>query len=195
MFEQFWQFTDQYVLFSKQEKNIIKDYLTLKTFPKQTTLVDLGKVSQEVYFILKGCLRFYYITDDGREITGFVFQENMFAGSHDSFFNQVPSLQILETIEASEVLTLSFSGLSELYRKVPKMNEFVRKLLQHRFSVAQTVVASLIINKPEERYRQIIEQQPDLVNRIPLHVLATYIGITPVSLSRIRARKPKKKSS
>ena len=192
MFEQFWQFTDQYVLFSKQEKNTIKGYLTIKTFPKQTTLVDLGTVSQEVYFILKGCLRFYYITDDGREITGFVFQENMFAGSHDSFFNQVPSLQIVETIEASEVLTLSFSGLSELYRKVPKMNEFVRKLLQHRFSVAQTVVASLIINKPEERYRKIIEQQPDLVNRIPLHVLATYIGITPVSLSRIRARKPKK---
>jgi CRP-like cAMP-binding protein len=191
---QFWAFTDRYVLFSEQEKDCIRPHLKLKELPKQTTLVDLEAVSKEVFFIIKGCLRYYYLTDDGREITGFIFQENMFAGSHHSFFSQVPSTQILESIETTTVLSLSYTSLMDLYRLVPKMNELVRKILEHRFAFAQSVIASLIINKPEERYRQLLEQQPELVHRVPLHILATYIGITPVSLSRIRARKTKKNS-
>ena len=190
--DQFWAFTDRYVLFSAQEKNSIKHYLKLKELPKHKILVDFGSISKEVFFIIKGCLRYYYLTDDGREITGFIFQENMFAGSHNSFFSQVPSIQILESIETSMVYSLSYSDLMDLYRLVPKMNELVRKILEHRFAFAQSVIASLIINKPEERYRQLLEQQPELVHRVPLHILATYIGITPVSLSRIRARKTKK---
>ncbi|BDS12120.1 Crp/Fnr family transcriptional regulator [Aureispira anguillae] len=191
-FEQLWTFMDQYVLFSKQEKAIIQPYFIQKKFNKQNRLVDLGSISKEVFFIVEGCLRYYYITEDGREITGFIFQENMFAGSHNSFFNQVPSSQVLETIEASTVLSLNYTALMELYQKVPKMNELVRKILEHRFAFAQSVIASLITNKPEERYRQLIQQQPNLVHRVPLHILATYLGITPVSLSRIRARKAKK---
>lgn len=190
--QQFWAFTDRYVLFSEQEKNSIKPYLKLKEIPKHTVLVDLETVSKEIFFIVKGCLRYYYLTDDGREVTGFIFQENMFAGSHNSFFSQVPSTQILESIETSTVYSLHYSDLIDLYRLVPKMNELVRKILEHRFSFAQSVIASLIINKPEERYRQLLEHQPELVHRVPLHILATYIGITPVSLSRIRARKTKK---
>jgi CRP-like cAMP-binding protein len=190
--KEFWKFTDRYVLFSQQEKAIIQEYLTPKFLPKNHLLVDLGDISKEIYFIIKGCLRYYYITDNGREVTGFIFQEQMMSGSHNSFFSQVPSSQILETIEYSEVLVLGYTGLIELYQKVPKMNELVRKILEHRFSFAQSVIASLIINKPEERYRQLLKQQPGLINRVPLHILATYIGITPVSLSRIRARKLKK---
>lgn len=137
-------------------------------------------------------MRYYYLTEDGREITGFIFQENMFAGSHSSFFNQIPSEQILETIEYTTVLALSYTSLMTLYQTVPKMNELVRKILEHRFAYAQSVIAALITHKPEKRYQKLLEQQPDLVNRVPLHILATYIGITPVSLSRIRARKQKK---
>lgn len=190
--EQFWKFTDCYVLFSKQEKKLIAPYFKAKDIPKNSTLVDLGDLSRELFFILKGCLRYYYLTEDGREITGFIFQENMFAGSHNSFFSQIPSTQILESIEESSVLTINYTGLMDLYRLVPKMNELVRKILEHRFAFAQSVIASLIINKPEERYRQLLKQQPELVHRVPLNILATYIGITPVSLSRIRARKIKK---
>lgn len=192
LLNQFWKFTDRYVLFSEQEKGLIAPYLKPKELSKSSILVDLGEVSKEVFFILKGCLRYYYLTDDGREITGFIFQENMFAGSHNSFFSQVPSTQVLETIEATSVLTINYTDLMDLYRLVPKMNELVRKILEHRFAFAQSVIASLIINKPEERYRQLLKQQPELVHRVPLHILATYIGITPVSLSRIRARKTKK---
>ena len=189
MFDQFWQFTKQFVAFSAKEKEQIGAHLILRDVPKQHILVDFGDISREVYFINKGLLRFYYISDDGREITGFVFQEGMMAGSHESFFGQQPSLQVLETIEAAELLVLPHDALERLYQEVPKMNIFVRKLLEQRMAHAQKVVASLIMQKPADRYQEYQRLHPGLTGRIPQHMLATFMGITPVSLSRIRARK------
>lgn len=188
MFENFWKFTAQFVSFSTKEKTLIKEKLTLRDVPKNHILVDLEQISREIFFINKGCLRFYYLTDEGNEVTGFIFQENMFAGSLESFFTQQPSTQVLETLEASELLVLTYDGLHELYETVPKMNILVRKLLEQRMAFAQRVVASLIIHKPEDRYIAYRELHPNLENRIPQHVLASYMGITPVSLSRIRRR-------
>ena len=186
--EPFWKFTDQLILFTPKEKSLIAAKLRSKTVKKGTILVDLGDVAKDGFFIVKGCLRFYYLTDEGKEITGFVFQENMFAGSHESYFSQVPSIQVLETLEDSELLCLSFSALNELYEEVPRMNIMIRKLLEQRMANAQRVVASLIIHKPEERYTRLLDQQPELLQRIPHHILATYLGITPVSMSRIRKK-------
>lgn len=193
MFDQFWTFTEQFVQFTNKEKAIIKEALTVRDIPKHFTLVDLGEVAREVYFINKGLLRFYYITDDGQEVTGFIFQENMFAGSHESFFSKIPSIQILESLEDSELLVISYDQLQQLYATIPNMNTFGRKLLEMRMAFAQKVVASLIINKPQDRYTSYQALHPGLESRIPQHILASYMGITPVSLSRIRSRIAKKK--
>ena len=189
MFDHFWQFTNQFVHFSTKEKEQIGAHLILRDVPKQHILVDFGDIAREVYFINKGLLRFYYITEDGREITGFVFQEGMMAGSHESFFAKQPSLQVLETIEASELLVLPYDALQQLYNEVPKINVFVRKLLEQRMSHAQKVLASLIMHKPADRYKEYQRLHPGLEGRIPQHMLATFMGITPVSLSRIRGRR------
>lgn len=187
--QQFWSVIDRLVLFSDAEKRVFEEHLKPKSLTRQEVLVDLGDVAKQAYFIIKGCVRFYYITEDGKEITGFVFTENMFTSAHTSFFNQLPSNQVLETIEPCEVLTLSFSALNELYQTVPNTNVLVRKIFQERFTYAQKVVESLISLKPEERYQNLLKERPDLVSRIPQNILATYLGITPVSLSRIRARR------
>jgi len=189
MFDNFWAFAAQFVSFTKKEKEHIQSQLVLRDVPKNHTLIDFGDIAREAYFINKGILRFYYISDEGNEITGFVFQENMMAGSHESFFSQVPSLQVVETLEAAELLVLSHASLQQLYLDVPKMNILVRKILEQRMAHAQKVLASLIIHKPADRYKAYQELHPGLENRIPQHVLASYMGITPVSLSRIRARK------
>ncbi len=189
MFDHFWKFTSQFVHFSAREKEQIGAHLILRDVPKQHILVDFGDIAREVYFINKGLLRFYYITDDGREVTGFVFQEGMMAGAHESFFGQQPSLQVLETIEAAELLVLPYDALEQLYTGIPKLNVFVRKLLEQRMSHAQKVVASLILHKPADRYKEYQRLHPGLEGRIPQHMLATFMGITPVSLSRIRGRR------
>lgn len=186
--ESFWHFTDQFILFTEKEKQQIGPHLRQKSVGKGTILVDLGQVAQEAYFIIKGCLRFYYLTDDGKEITGFIFQENMMAGSHESFFSQVPSLQVVETLEDGDLLAISYESVQTLFREVPRMNILIRKILEQRMAYAQRVVASLIIQKPEERYSSLLEQQPELLQRIPHHMLASYLGITPVSMSRIRRK-------
>lgn len=187
--QQFWSVVDRLVIFSDEEKRAFQEHLQPKSLTRQELLLDLGDIAKQAYFILKGCIRFYYLTEDGKEITGFVFTEYMFASAHTSFFNQMPSNQVLETIEPCEVLTLSYSSLNELFQTVPKTNVLVRKIFQERFTHAQRVVESLISLKPEERYHNLIKERPDLVSRIPQHILATYLGITPVSLSRIRARR------
>ena len=191
-YENFWNFANQLVLLNDTEKKKIQKEFTFRKVKKNTILVDLGQTAKEVYFINQGCLRFYYLTDEGNEITGFVFTENMFAGSHESFFSQVPSIQVLETLEGSELIVLSYEKLQRLYTEVPKMNTLSRKLLEQRMAHAQKVIASLIINKPQDRYTTYQKLHPGLENRIPQHVLASYMGITPVSLSRIRSRKPKR---
>ena len=193
MFDQFWKFTELFVSFSEQEKELIKRHLIPRDVPKNQILIDLGEVAKELFFINHGLIRFYYLTEEGDEITGFIFQENMFAGSHESFFNHEPSTQVLETLEACELLVLNDDKLHQLYREVPKMNTLGRKILEQRMAFAQKVIAALIINKPKDRYTTYRDLHPHLENRIPQHILATYLGITPVSLSRIRKRLAKER--
>ncbi|WKN33832.1 Crp/Fnr family transcriptional regulator [Porifericola rhodea] len=193
MFEQFWKFCETMVSFTAQEKELIRQQLTLRDMPKNYQLVAEGEVANEVFFINKGCIRLYYLLEEGKEVTGFIFQENMFGGSAESFFSQTPSVQILETIEECELLVLSYAALQQLYDAVPKMNVLMRKILEQRMTFAQKLVASLIIHKPQDRYTSYQQLHPDLENRIPQHVLASYMGITPVSLSRIRKRMSSKK--
>lgn len=188
MFDSFWRIFQQLAPFSPKEKALIQEKLIYRDVPKHHILVDLGQIAHEMYFIQKGCIRLYYSTADGKEITGFIFEENMFTSSLESVISQIPSIQVLETLEASELVVLPYDGLLKLYEEVPKMNVVIRKILEQRMINAQKVVASLIMNKPEERYSSMLDLQPALINRIPQQVLATFLGITPVSLSRIRKR-------
>jgi len=174
---------------NEEEREQVSICFREKKNPANTTVVNLGDLASEVYFIVNGCMRYYYINDDGSEITGFVYQNRMFAGAIESFFAQVPSNQILETIEDCSLLVLSSKNLEILCEAVPKINVILRKIFAQRMVFAQRIIASLIMNKPEQRYRKYQELHPGIENHIPQHILASYMGITPVSLSRIRGRK------
>ena len=112
----------------------------------------------------------------------------MFAGAHTSYFYRQPSTQVVETLEDSKLLVLRHDDLQELLTSVPKMHEFLQRLFAERLSFAQQVLASFILNKPEDRYRALLARRPELLQRVPQNILSSYLGITPVSLSRIRKR-------
>lgn len=188
MFDLFWDYTRRFVEFSEKDKEKIEPHLLFREVPANYCLLNHGDISREVYFINKGCMRFYYLTDEGKDVTGFIYLENQFAGSHTSFVNQVPSNQVLETIEACELLVLSYESINRLYDEVPLFNIMTRKLYEERFSFAQAVLSTYILDKPEERYLRLLETRPELFLRVPQHILASFLGITPVSLSRIRKR-------
>lgn len=187
MFQAFYEFTDRLISFTAPEKAILESAFTFRQVPRKFQLSKEGEVANELYFIVKGLVRLYY-RKDGEEITGFIFKENLFASSYDSFLRQVPGIQTLETLEDCDLLVITKNDLEQLYGKIPKMQILARKVAEQRFIHAQMMLSSFILDTPEERYIKFLEQQGDLLLRVPHHIIASLLGITPVSLSRIRKR-------
>jgi CRP-like cAMP-binding protein len=129
---------------------------------------------------------------EGEELSTYFFTENMFAGTYDSFISRKPTQIAMEALEDTEVISLSYKSLEKLYEVFPKMNEFIRKSIEERFVKLHDLFTSYLLSSPEERYLNLIKERPDLLKRIPQHQIASFLGITPVSLSRIRNRVAKK---
>ena len=183
----FRQFTD----FNDSELEIIMPYFEARKFKKKSILLDIGKVSNEVFYIIKGCIRLY-CEKDGEELSTYFFTENMFAGSYDSFLSRKTSKVAIETLEECEVLVLTHEAQEKLYDIFPKMNEFIRKAIEQRFVLLHDLFISYLLNSPEERYLMLQKERPELLQRIPQHQIASFLGVTRVSLSRIRNRTAKK---
>ena len=187
MFQTFYASIAALISFSSQEKQVLESFFTFRQVPKRFKLTEEGKIARELYFINKGLLRLYY-TKDGGEITAYIFKEGLFASSYDSFLRRTPSIQTLETLEDADLLVINYEDLHQLYELLPKMNTLARKVAEQRFINAQFVLSSYILDSPEERYRKFAVQHSELLLRVPHHMIASYLGITPVSLSRIRKR-------
>jgi CRP-like cAMP-binding protein len=183
----FRQFTD----FNDSELEIIMPYFEARKFKKKSILLDIGKVSNEVFYIIKGCIRLY-CEKDGEELSTYFFTENMFAGSYDSYLSRKTSKVAIETLEECEVLVLTHEAQEKLYVIFPKMNEFIRKAIEQRFVLLHDLFISYLLNSPEERYLMLQKERPELLQRIPQHQIASFLGVTRVSLSRIRNRTAKK---
>ena len=177
--------------FTDSDLGIVLKHFETKSIKKKTNILEAGTTAKEVYFILNGCIRLFY-KKDGEDISAYFFTEKMFAGAYDSFISQKPSRHSIETLEDCQVLAISYKALQELFIEFPKMNEFVRKVLEERFVSLHELFTSQILDSPEERYLKLLKERPDIIQRIPQHQIATFLGITPVSLSRIRNRVTKK---
>ena len=181
----------QFTNFNDSELEIFMPYFETRMFKKKSILLDIGKISNEVFYIIKGCIRLY-CEKDREELSTYFFTENMFAGSYDSFLSRRPSKVAIESLEECEVLVLSYEAQGELYKVFPKMNEFIRKAIEQRFVLLHDLFISYLINSPEERYLMLQKDRPELLQRISQHQIASFLGITAVSLSRIRNRIGKK---
>lgn len=176
------------VQLNDQEWERFKSAFSSRKVNKKTLIVKAGQICNEIYFVNKGLLRLYYDKDD-LEITAFIFKEGLFATSYDSFLKQSPGIQNLEAIEDADLLVLTFEELNKLYDEIPAMHIFTRKMAEQRFINAQSILSSFILDSPEARYYKFEKEHPDLLLRVPHHLIASFLGITPVSMSRIRARK------
>jgi CRP-like cAMP-binding protein len=178
---------ERLIKLTDKEWQQFENAFTFLQVPKKFQLVKEGDISRDIYYIRKGILRYFY-NKDGEEITGFIFTENLFASSYESFLRQTPSNQILETIEDCELLVINYEALQNLYVDVPKINILTGVIAEQRFINAQQILSSFILDTPEERYLKFSEKHPDILQRVPQHIIASFLGITPVSLSRIRNR-------
>lgn len=170
-----------------KEVNLVLSYFKEQSIPRKTIILKAGEVATEAYYIIEGCIRVYY-EKEGIEISAYFFTEDMFTNACESFIGQKASMHFMQAVEDCKVLSISYNKLEELYKELPKINAIFRKLMEERFEAIHNSFTAQILLTPEERYRNLQKNNPSLLNRIPQHQIATYLGVTPISLSRIRSR-------
>ncbi|MNV17082.1 DNA-binding transcriptional dual regulator Crp [compost metagenome] len=162
------------------------------TVPARTQLVQEGSIARKMYIIEKGALRIW-LNKDGSEITSQFFFEGKLVASLESFLSLQPSSFCLETLEECKLYVLDKITFDELMKNDSDFREWFQEYILDRFLYYSKHVLSFLRDKPEERYIHLLKTNPGLLKRVPQQDLATYIGITPVSLSRIRNRVAKMK--
>lgn len=158
------------------------------SIPSKAILLEEGKVADRIYLIRKGCLRLFFY-NEGKDITFQFFFEDDFVASFDSLHKGTPSLFSLESIEPSEVLSIKKKDLYHQIESCPSLRLLYEEKLIERFCFYQHLFLSRIKNTPQQRYEELLKEYPNIIQRVPQHYIASYLGITPVSLSRIRNRR------
>lgn len=167
---------------------IFEPYFKPMEVSAKTILLQEGKTSKTMYFLEKGCLR-TWVNNDGKEISTQFFFEGDSVSSIESFRTNQPSLYSIETIEPCILQTISQKDFEEILENSPKLKKSFEEHLFRRLFQAQQLFFSYLKNSPQQRYEELIAQYPHIVQRVPQHYIASYLGITAVSLSRIRNRR------
>lgn len=175
------------------EANGLNEYFSITesdtlSIPPKTVLLKEGEVADKLYLIRKGCLRLFF-NSEGKDITFQFFFEGDFVASFDSLYKRQPSLFSLESIQPAQVLIIERDVFYNLIEKSPSLRRYYEEKLIERFHVYQRLFLSRIKNTPRQRYEELLKEHPDIIRLVPQHYIASYLGITPVSLSRIRNRR------
>jgi len=158
----------------------------VKSFPKGEILLMEGTICRTLYFIEKGALRFYYIDEDGNDITHWFSFEGSFMTEVDSFFSQLPSDFYLETLEDSELVTFSLDSFETLSNQFPEFTTIEKIIYRKSLVELGEKIKDLQFRNAKIRYENLIKKQEDILQRVALGHIASYLGITQQSLSRIR---------
>ena len=181
-----FDFIANYVSLTDAEKQAILSLDLFRSLKKGTTLLKEGQKSNESYFVLKGCIRSYYIIDGVEKTTAFYTEMDVL--TPHCVINKTPSEYFISCVEDS-ILTISNTDMEkEINNKFPKFEIMCRKLSEELLAKKQIDFDEFKTSSPEQRYLNLLEKRPDLIQRVPQHQLASYLGIQPQSLSRLRAR-------
>lgn len=187
-----FDFISKYITLTEDEKNVLVSLNLFRSAKKGTILLKEGQHSKESYFVLKGCIRTYYLIDGEEKTTAFYTE--MDALTPHFVINKTPSEYFISCVEDS-IITVSNSDMeAEVNSKFPKFELMCRKLSEELLAQQRIDFDEFKTSSPEQRYLNLLQSRPDLIQRVPQHQLASYLGIKPQSLSRLRARILEKKS-
>jgi CRP-like cAMP-binding protein len=185
------QFIEKYTDLPTNEWNEISCCFEKRIVEKDEILLAEGKICKHLYFVESGLLRFY-INKDGNDITKFFTDAPYFFTSQVSFNAQQPAAENIQALEKSVVFQIAYKQSNELFR-LKSWSEFGRKITQEVQFFTEAILEQLQTETAEFRYERMLKNNPKLINRIPLMHLASYLGIAPQSLSRIRKKLQEKK--
>ncbi|SHN10358.1 Crp/Fnr family transcriptional regulator [Chitinophaga sp. CF418] len=179
---------EYFIRLDDTEKEFISSLVVPKTLAKGDYLLREGQVCREVGFIQTGLIRYYQTKDDGEEITMHFGRENEFTCNYQSFLDHSISLTAIQCLEPSEILVIPYDNLQRLYEEVREGQKFGRLACEYIYLQAQRQLRSMYTDGPEQRYRNFVNNYPDLQQRVPQYYISSFVGVKPPSLSRIRKR-------
>lgn len=185
--EQIRKYYAEHFGLSERDWEIFSSKLTCYEFPKKSKLLNVGDIENCLSFIETGMIRFYIPKVENELTFSFSF-ENSFVSAYDSFITQTPAKYVVETITSATLWRLTYEDLQDIYRKTELGNLIGRKASEDLFLKKSERELSLLNYSAEERYLNLFKERPELIREIPLKYIASYIGVTPQALSRIRKR-------
>ncbi len=187
-----FDFIAKYISLTEDEKNVLLSLDLFRSVKKGTILLQEGQQSKESYFVLQGCIRSYYVIEGEEKTTAFYTE--MDAITPHCVVNKAPSDYFISCLEDSIIIVSNSDMEDEVNRKFPKFDIMCRKFSEQLLAKQQIDFDEFKTSSPEQRYLSLVQKRPDLIQRVPQHQLASFLGITPQSLSRLRARILEKKN-
>lgn len=178
----------RHIQLTDAEAEFFRSLLTLRKFRRRQFLLHAGDVCRHEMYVLRGCLRGFYDGPDGSEHTTVLAAEDWWISDLESLLRKTPATMSIEALEETEVIQLEQSAHDLLYQRNQKFDRFFRILLQNAFIAHQRRILSIISLPAEQRYRDFVERYPQFARRVPQKHIASYLGITPEFLSRIRRK-------
>lgn len=175
------------------ELAVFHSRLKQKTYKKKTLLLRQGEICRFEAYIVKGCVRKYYIDQSGNEVVLQFAVEDWWVSDIGSFAEQKPSNLFIETLEDTELLVIDHENKERLFQELPHLERVFRIMLQRAYTVLESRFYAAVSHSAESRYLEFIKTYPNILQRVPQQQIASYLGITPESLSRIKANLYKKK--
>ena len=180
----------RYIDFNEAEWIIFSQHLSFSSLKKKHYFAEYDKVCDKVGFIVSGSVRYYH-SKEGEEITGYFSFENEFVSSYKSYLTGLPGYTYIQALEDTKLITFTRRDMEQMLANpmlAYKMERFGRLIAEQYLCCYEDRVVSFITQSPEERYLQLLSTGREILQRMPQHYIANYLGITPVSLSRIRRR-------
>jgi CRP-like cAMP-binding protein len=176
-----------YVSLNSNEIGHLEESIEKKTYNKNDIIFTEGKIADKIYFVNKGCVRLFYNVD-GNDKTAFFYTEGQFICAGESYTFNIPAVENYQAVEQTDIYVFSKSKIEILLSKVPKMEVIARIATENELITCQKVIASFVTKSAEERYLDLLNTKGELFLRVPQQYIASFLGVSPETLSRIKKR-------
>lgn len=173
-------------ILTDQDKETVKGYFTSRKFKRKQFLLQEGDVCRQLSFIVKGLIKSYSVDEKGNDHINLFGWEGWWVSDFYSFLHSTPAQLNIEAIEPTEILTITLADYEAMLLKVPVMERYFRILYQNSILTKERRLMSSITHTAEEKYLQLLQLHPEMIQRIPQTLIASYLGLAPETISRIK---------